>query len=133
VDTSEHACCLLPFAQARDEFYQCVKECGVLYSGKGPVPSKCKQLRGRFESACLGSWVSGGWCVCVWYPCGGAAQQQAAVPDSLPLCTALFKQVKHFDELQEAKARAVKNLHNAINTKAATSAGNLAGTSQQQQ
>jgi len=40
-------------------------------------------------------------------------------------------QVKHFDELQEAKARAVKNLHNAINTKAATAAGNLAGASQQ--
>lgn len=81
--------------QARDAFYQCVKESGVLYSSKTPIPSKCKQLRAKFESACLRSWV------------------------------------QHFDELQEAKARAVRNLHNTINTTAATAAGNLAGTSQQ--
>jgi hypothetical protein len=33
--------------------------------------------------------------------------------------------------LQEQQARAVQNLHKTINNKAATSAGNLAGTSQQ--
>jgi hypothetical protein len=47
------------------------------------------------------------------------------------LCCTACLQVKHFDELHEAKARAVRNLHKAINTSAATAAGNLAGTSQQ--
>jgi hypothetical protein len=47
----------------------------------------------------------------------------------LSVCASV--QVQHFDELQEAKARAVRNLHNTINTTAATAAGNLAGTSQQ--
>ncbi|GBF88405.1 hypothetical protein Rsub_01117 [Raphidocelis subcapitata] len=42
---------------ARDTFYQCVRECGLLYSASEPVPSKCKQLRARFEAACLPSWV----------------------------------------------------------------------------
>lgn len=45
--------------QARDAFYQCMKEGGVLYSSKTPIPSKCKQLRSKFESSCLSSWVSG--------------------------------------------------------------------------
>lgn len=52
---------MLPVLQARDAFYQCVKESGVLYSSKTPIPSKCKQLRSKFESACLQSWV--GWLV----------------------------------------------------------------------
>jgi hypothetical protein len=43
---------------------------------------------------------------------------------------ACHQQVKHFDELQASQARAVKNLHAAINTKAALAAGNLAGASQ---
>eukprot|EP00775_Hariotina_reticulata_P008496 gene8496-8678_t len=81
--------------KARDAFYQCVRESGLLYSSKTAIPTKCKHLRALFESACLASWV------------------------------------KHFDELQEQQARAVQNLHKTINTKAATSAGNLAGTSQQ--
>lgn len=42
---------------ARDAFYQCLRECGLL-EVKGDIPSKCKQLRAKFESACLPSWVS---------------------------------------------------------------------------
>lgn len=44
--------------QARDAFYQCMKECGLLYSSKTPIPSKCQQLRAKFEGTCLPSWVS---------------------------------------------------------------------------
>lgn len=43
--------------EARDAFYQCVKECGQLYTKGSEIPSKCKQLRSAFEGACLPSWV----------------------------------------------------------------------------
>lgn len=80
--------------QARDAFYQCVRECGLLYNSGTPVPAKCKDLRKRFERACLPSWV------------------------------------KHFDEQQEQEARAAKRLHTAIQQKAGSAAGNLAGAAQ---
>lgn len=59
VITTGCSCLVLLPVQARDLFYQCVKESGVLYSSKTPIPSKCKQLRAKFESACLQSWVCG--------------------------------------------------------------------------
>eukprot|EP00877_Chromochloris_zofingiensis_P004426 jgi/Chrzof1/13985/Cz08g20060.t1 len=43
--------------QARDSFYQCVKECGYIYAPGAPVPDKCRNLRAKFETACLPSWV----------------------------------------------------------------------------
>jgi hypothetical protein len=49
--------CLL-LVQARDNFYQCLKESGVLHTSSGPVPTKCAKLRAAFEGACLPSWVS---------------------------------------------------------------------------
>ncbi|KAF6265145.1 hypothetical protein COO60DRAFT_1480853 [Scenedesmus sp. NREL 46B-D3] len=78
---------------ARDSFYQCLRECGLL-EVKGDIPNKCRQLRAKFESACLPSWV------------------------------------KHFDELQSKRARELKTQYAAINSKATTAAGNLAGTAQ---
>jgi hypothetical protein len=68
-------------------------------------------------------------------PCGKANCTCQLLAPTTPHKTRLLPcnhpQVKHFDELQEAKARAVKNLHNTINSKATQSAGNLAGASQQ--
>jgi hypothetical protein len=47
----------------------------------------------------------------------------------LPLL-ALLLQVKHFDELQSKRARELKTQYAAINSKATTAAGNLAGSAQ---
>jgi hypothetical protein len=42
----------------------------------------------------------------------------------------LLLQVKHFDELQSKRARELKTQYAAINSKATTAAGNLAGSAQ---
>ncbi|KIY97280.1 hypothetical protein MNEG_10682 [Monoraphidium neglectum] len=42
---------------ARDAFYQCVRECGQLYTIGSDVPSKCTKLRAAYEGTCLPSWV----------------------------------------------------------------------------
>jgi cytochrome c oxidase assembly factor 6 len=46
------------FLQARDAFYTCLKDCGVLYVPGAQVPVKCAALRAAFEGSCLPSWVS---------------------------------------------------------------------------
>jgi hypothetical protein len=64
-----------------------------------------------------------------------AACAAAAAASSLPLLLLLPPpllplQVKHFDELQSKRARELKTQYAAINSKAATAAGNLAGAAQ---
>lgn len=47
--------------QARDSFYQCVREAGgYAYTPGSQIPSKCKALRAAFEKSCLPSWVRSG-------------------------------------------------------------------------
>lgn len=49
---------ILRCAQARDQFYQCVREqAGLEFTPETPVPSKCKKLRAAFDKACPASWV----------------------------------------------------------------------------
>lgn len=55
------SCAPPPRRQARDAFYQCMRESGVLYNSKTPIPGRCTQLRVLFESACLASWVRARW------------------------------------------------------------------------
>ena len=44
--------------QARDAYYECLREAGVLPSPGDPPPSRCAALRKAFERGCLPSWVS---------------------------------------------------------------------------
>eukprot|EP00967_Tisochrysis_lutea_P015464 scaffold17432_cov21-Tisochrysis_lutea.AAC.2 len=44
--------------QARDAFYNCVREQGGLeWTAQHKVPSKCKAARAAFEKECLPSWM----------------------------------------------------------------------------
>ncbi len=43
--------------QARNNFYKCVRDLGIDFTGK-EVPDKCKEQRAAFEQTCLPSWVS---------------------------------------------------------------------------
>lgn len=143
-------------AQARDAFYQCVRECGLLYTSGSEVPAKCKQLRAQFEGACLPSWVrpaapSARGCRVSGLAVAGRGlrgtparrAQRRPLARSLrccapaPLSTPCPRmpcppqpQVKHFDEQQDLEARNAKRLHAAIQQKAATAAGNLSGAAQ---
>ena len=50
--------------QARDAFYECVKEQGLVFSPDQKVPSKCKGARAAYEKSCPSSWVSARSSVC---------------------------------------------------------------------
>lgn len=43
--------------QARDQFYQCVAEAGIVFSIDVPIPASCAQQRQAYEKACRASWV----------------------------------------------------------------------------
>lgn len=44
--------------QARDAFYECLREAGVLPSPGQAPPPRCAQARRAFERSCLPSWVA---------------------------------------------------------------------------
>lgn len=46
-----------PRSQARDSFYQCVREQGREYTPGSEVPAKCTALRNAFLKSCPASWV----------------------------------------------------------------------------
>jgi len=54
-----HATPPLPRAppQARDAFYQCVREQGFEYAPGGAIPDRCAKARAAFERGCPLSWV----------------------------------------------------------------------------
>jgi len=43
--------------KARDEFYKCVADAGVVFSLDGPIPKDCLKQRSAYEAACKASWV----------------------------------------------------------------------------
>ena len=43
--------------QARDAFYKCVEDAGVIYTVETPTPAQCKAARAAYEAACKASWV----------------------------------------------------------------------------
>ena len=43
--------------QARDEFFKCVADAGVVFSLDGPIPKECLQHRQAYEKSCRASWV----------------------------------------------------------------------------
>ena len=48
---------LSSFFQARDDFYKCVADAGVVYSLDAPIPAACAQQRQAYENSCRSSWV----------------------------------------------------------------------------
>lgn len=128
-----------PCPQARDAFYACVRECGQLHTVGAPVPPNCRSLRAKFEGACLPSWVRRSRCVRLpllffappWRSPLNAADRNMEKFSPCNGNASKMTQVRHFDELQTQRAREARSLHEAINARAHSAAGNLAGAAQQ--